>query len=134
LTEAVRKGLEFGHAPADLNKWSYGNWHVVDLEHPLYQNMPLAKKWSGTGEQPLTGDITTVKQAGRAVGPSQRFTIDWSAPDASTEDIVLGESGDPASPYFRDQWQAWYRGTSFPLAFTTGAVAAQTSHTLQLVP
>jgi len=134
LTDAVRKGLETGKAPADLTKWTYGSWHVVDLEHPLYQLLPVVKGWSGTGEQPLSGDTTTIKQVGRAFGPSQRFTMDWSDPDASTEDIVLGESGDPLSPWYRDQWPAWYGGTTFPLPFSPAAVASQTTHTLQLVP
>ena len=134
LTEAVRRGLALGKAPADLSHWNYGSWHVVDLEHPIYQLMPVIKGWSGTGEQPLSGDTTTIKQVGRAFGPSQRFTMDWSAPDDSTENIVLGESGDPLSPWFRDQWAAWYGGTTFPLPFSVTAVVGQTTHTLQLVP
>jgi len=134
LTEAVRRGLDTGKAPADLSKWNYGSWHVIDLEHPIFQLLPYVKSWAGTGEQALSGDGTTVKQVGRAFGPSQRFTMDWSAPDASTENIVLGESGNPASPWFRDQWAAWYCGTTFPLPFSAPAVAAQTTHTLQLVP
>jgi penicillin amidase len=60
--------------------------------------------------------------------------MDWSNIDGSTENIVLGESGNPFSPYFRDQWNAWYGGTTFPLPFTPAAVAAQTSHTLRLLP
>ena len=134
LTEAIRRGLDQGKAPADLAHWNYGSWHVIDLEHPLYQLLPIAKGWSGTGEQPLSGDTTTVKQVGRTFGPSQRFTMDWSAPDASTEDIVLGESGNPASPWYRDQWAAWYGGTTFALPFSPDAIHAQTTHTLQLVP
>jgi penicillin amidase len=134
LTEAVRRGLDRGKAPGDLAQWSYGQWHVVDLEHPLYQLLPLVKGWSGTGELPLSGDTTTVKQVGRSFGPSQRFTMDWSDPDHSTENIVLGESGDPASPWFRDQWQTYYSGATFALPFSSPAVAAQTTHTLQLVP
>jgi hypothetical protein len=43
---------------------------------------------AGTGEQPLSGDTTTVKQVGRDFGPSQRFTMDWSNIDGSTENIV----------------------------------------------
>jgi len=134
LTEAVRRGLAEGKAPADLARWSYGSWHVVDLEHPLFQLLPPFKSWSGTGRQPQSGDTTTIKQVGLAFGPSQRFTMDWSAPDASTENIVLGESGNPASPWFRDQWPAWYGGTTFPLAFSPEAVASQTTHTLELIP
>jgi len=134
LAEAVRRGLNDGKAPSDLAHWNYGSWHVIDLEHPVYQLLPIVKGWSGTGQQPLSGGNTTIKQVGRAFGPSQRFTMDWSAPDASTENIVLGESGDPASQWFRDQWQAWYSGTTFALPFSQQAVSAQTTHVLQLVP
>jgi penicillin amidase len=134
LTEAVRRGLDTGKAPGDLTQWNYGKWHVVDLEHPLFQLLPLVKGWSGTGEQPLSGDTTTVKQVGRAFGPSQRFTMDWSEPDKSTENIVLGQSGDPASPWFRDQWQTYYSGATFAMPFSAPVVAAQTTHTLRLVP
>ena len=94
----------------------------------------MVKGWWGTGALPLSGDTTTIKQVGRAFWPSQRFTMDWSDPDGSTENIVLGESGDGASPWFRDQWNAWYGGTTFALPFTPAAVSKQTTHTLQLVP
>jgi penicillin amidase len=134
LTDAVRKGMEEGKAPADVARWSYGSWHVVDIEHPLAVYLPLIGRIAGTGEQPLSGDTTTVKQVGRDFGPSQRFTMDWSNIDGSPENIVLGESGNPYSPYFRDQWKDWYGGTTFALPFTSAAVAAETRHTLRLLP
>jgi penicillin amidase len=46
----------------------------------------------------------------------------------------MGESADPLSPFYRDQWQAWYGGTTFTLPFTPGATAASATHTLRLVP
>ena len=134
LTEAVRKGMEKGKAPANVALWSYGSWHVVDIEHPLSAFLPLIGRVAGTGAQPLSGDTTTVKQVGHDFGPSQRFTMDWSNVDGSTENIVLGESGNPLSPYFRDQWNDYYGGTTFALPFTPAAVAAQTRHTLRLLP
>jgi penicillin amidase len=134
LTDAVRKGMKDGKAPSDVARWSYGSWHVIDVEHPLAIFLPLIGRVAGTGEQPLSGDTTTVKQVGRAFGPSQRFTMDWSNIDGSTENIVLGESGNPYSPYFRDQWNDWYGGATFALPFTQSAVAAQTRHTLRLLP
>jgi penicillin amidase len=134
LTDAVRKGMEAGKAPADVAEWNYGSWHVVDIEHPLAEFLPLVGRVAGTGEQPQSGDTTTVKQVNRAFGPSQRFTMDWSNIDGSTENIVLGESGNPLSPYFRDQWNDWYGGTTFALPFSPAAVAAQTRHTLRLLP
>jgi len=134
LTAAVRNGMRDGKAPADLRQWAYGSWHVVDIEHPLAALLPYISRIAGTGPQPQSGDGTTVKQVGRTLGPSQRFTMDWSNIDGSTENIVLGESGNPLSPYFRDQWNDWYNGTTFALSFTPGAVAAQTRHTLRLLP
>jgi penicillin amidase len=134
LTAAVRKGMHDGRAPLDVSHWTYGRWHVVDIEHPLAVFLPLIGRIAGTGRQPLSGDVTTVKQVGRDFGPSQRFTMDWSNIDGSTENIVLGESSNPLSPYFRDQWNDWYNGTTFALPFTPSAVAAQTRHTLRLLP
>ena len=134
LTAAVRKGMRNGNAPADLDHWTYGSWHVVDIEHPLAALLPFLSRFAGTGPQPQSGDGTTVKQVGRTLGPSQRFTMDWSNIDGSTENIVMGESGNPFSPYFRDQWNDWYNGTTFALPFTPAAVAAQTRHTLRLLP
>ena len=134
LTEAVRRGMEQGKAPPDLSQWAYGSWHVVDIEHPLAQFLPRIGRIAGTGPQPLSGDTTTVKQVGRDFGPSQRFTMDWSNVDGSTENIVLGESGNPLSPYFRDQWADYYDGTTFALPFSPAAVAAQTHHALRLLP
>jgi penicillin G amidase len=134
LSAAVRKGMDDGKAPTKVAGWRYGSWHVVDLEHPLAQFLPIIARIAGTGPLAQSGDTTTVKQVGRDFGPSQRFTMDWSNVDGSTENIVLGESGDPYSSYFRDQWNDWYGGTTFPLPFSPAAVAAQTRHTLRLVP
>jgi penicillin amidase len=126
--------MKDGKAPADVARWSYGSWHVVDIEHPLARFLPLVGRIAGTGAQPLSGDTLTVKQVGRDFGPSQRFTMDWSNVDGSTENIVLGESGNPYSPYFRDQWNDYYGGTTFALPFSASAVAKETRHTLRLLP
>jgi penicillin amidase len=134
LTEAVRRGMAKGKAPSDVTKWTYGSWHVMDIEHPLAGMLPFLKKFAGTGPQPMSGDATTVKQIGRTLGPSQRFTMDWSNVDGSTENIVLGESSNPYSAHFRDQWNDWYNGTTFALPFSEAAVAGNTRHTLRLVP
>jgi penicillin amidase len=134
LADMVRQGLAQGGAPGDLRQWRYGYSHPVDVEHPLFGLLPWFKDWTGTGVLPQSGDTSTVKQVGRSFGPSQRFTIDWSNVDAATEDITMGESGDPLSPYYRDQWAYWYNGKTFALPFTKQAVAAATAHTLRLEP
>jgi penicillin amidase len=134
LTEAVRRGMAKGKAPSDVSQWAYGSWHVVDVEHPLAGMLPFIGRVAGMGRQPMSGDTTTVKQVSITLGPSQRFTMDWSNVDGSTENIVLGESGNPYSAHFRDQWKDWYNGTTFALPFSEAAVAANTRHTLRLTP
>ena len=138
LTAAVSNGLLDAHAPFDLAKWKYGESHPVDIEHPLFSQSAVLQRLvgvpTGTGPQPQSGDATTVKQVGRSFGPSERFTADLSDLDHSTLNLVLGQSGNPASPWFMDQWPAWYKGTTFTLPFSNSAVDAATAHTLTLTP
>jgi penicillin amidase len=138
LATAVAQSLRLTHAPTDLASWRYGNFHPIDIEHPIYGQSPLLQRLiglhTGTGIQPQSGDDTTIKQVGRTFGPSERFTADLAKLDASTLNLVLGESANPASPWFMDQWSAWYHGTTFPLPFTNAAVDATTTHTLTLNP
>jgi len=138
LTAAVQRGLVSANAPADLDHWSQGKAHPVDIEHPIFSRSPILKfligTRIGTGVQPQSGDTTTVKQVDRTFGPSERFTADLSDLDKSTLNLVLGESGDPASPWFLDQWPAWYNGTTFPMPFSTETTRLAATHTLTLTP
>jgi penicillin G amidase len=136
LATAVVDGLH--DAPADLTKWRYGQANPIDIEHPIFSQSPVLKFLIGypigTGPQPQSGDHTTVKQVGRSFGPSERFTADFSNLDHSTLNIVLGQSGDPASPWFMSQWPIWYHGTTLPMPFTNAAVDPTITHTLTLAP
>jgi penicillin G amidase len=134
LTAIMKQGLAAEHAPADLKIWQYGHIRKIELEHPLYSMLPWFKKWTGTGPQPRYGDPTTVDQMGATLGPSQRLTVDWSNLDHSTENIVYGQSGNPLSPWYGDQWPFWYGRTTFTLPFSEPAVAADARHTLRLTP
>jgi len=47
---------------------------------------------------------------------------------------VIGQSGDPLSPWYSDQWPFWYHGTTFTLPYGEAEVSAATTHALHLVP
>jgi penicillin amidase len=136
LTIAVAQGLTVAHAPVDLRQWRYGQFHPIEINHAIYSRSPLLERLIGvpigTGIQPQSGDDITVKQVGRNFGPSERFTADLANLDHSNLNLVLGESANPVSPSFMDQWTAWYNGTTFPLPFSNPAVDAATTHTLTL--
>ncbi len=138
LTASVVEGLRNAQAPFDLAKWRYGQANPIDIEHPIFSQSPILQllidRPIGTGPQPQSGDHTTVKQVGRSFGPSERFTADLSNLDHSTLNIVLGQSGNPASPWFMSQWPVWYHGTTLPMPFTNSAVDATITHTLTLTP
>ena len=138
LTAAVNRALVDAKAPADLATWKYGTAfstggeaHTVDIEHPLFAQSALLRRLlgapTGTGPQPQSGDATTVKQVGHTFGPSERFTADLADLQHSTLNIVAGQSGNPLSPWFLDQFPAWLRGTTYPQH-------APATHTLTLTP
>ena len=134
LAAAVDQALTEAKAPADLSTWSYGPTHTVDLEHPIFDASSLLRRFyarpTGTGPHPQSGDGTTIKQVGRTFGPSERFTADLANPDNATLNLPLGQSSNPASPNFQDQFQAWLRGTTFPFPFTHPTSV----HSLTLTP
>jgi penicillin amidase len=47
---------------------------------------------------------------------------------------VTGNSGNFLSPYYVDQWKAWYTGYTFMLPFSKSAVDKAAAHRLMLQP
>jgi penicillin amidase len=138
LAAVVKRGLKDAHAPSDLSTWQQGKAYPLDIEHPIFSRSAILQRLiglpTGTGPQAQSGDGSTVKQVGHAFGPSERFTVDLSDPDHTTLNVVLGQSGNPASPWFMDQFQDWLHGTTYPLPFSPAAIQASTTHTLTLNP
>ncbi len=132
LTKAVEDALV--SAPADLAGWKYGQEFPVEINHPVLGALPVIGKWTGPGIKPQSGGSFTVKQVGRRFGPSERMTVDFSNLDGSTFNIVLGESGQLFSPHYMDHWNAWYRNTTFTLAYSDAAVRGAKTHELVLTP
>jgi len=116
------------------NAWKWGDAIPLIFHHPLGGGLPLADRLFNVGPFPQAGTPTTVKQTTRSVGPSMRMVVDFSNFDNSMQNITLGQSGQVFSPYYRDQFEAWYGGRSFPMLFSDAAVDAGTVHRLILEP
>jgi len=134
LTAAVEAAVNDPQAPKDLASWRWGKVNAVEIQHPVLGKIPLLNYWTGPGVQEQSGDGYTVKAVTRVHGPSERFTANLANLDQSTLNIVTGEGGNFLSPYYMDQWKAWYEGTTFTLPFTAKAVETAKAHSLVLQP
>jgi penicillin amidase len=114
--------------------WKWGNTIPLTFYHPLGQGFPLLGRLLDVGPFPQAGTATTVKATTSRHGPSMRMVVDLSTLDHSVQNITLGESGQVFSPYYQDQFEAWYNGRSFPMSFSDAAVEQATVHKLVLGP
>jgi penicillin amidase len=134
LANAVENVVNQKNAPGDLASWKWGQQSAMHLQHPIFGKIPILKHWSGPGLVPQSGDHYTVKQTTNTAGPSERMTVDFANLDDSEFNVLTGQSGQIFSPYYMDQWQAWYKGFSFRMPFSDVAVAKAKSHELILAP
>jgi penicillin amidase len=134
LTAAVEAAVSGPQAPKDLASWRWGAFNAVEIQHPILGKIPVIRRWSGPGVQEQSGSGYTVKAVTRSHGPSERFTASLADLDQSTLNVVTGQGGNFLSPYYMDQWKAWYEGTTFTLPFSAKAVDAAKAHRLVLQP
>ncbi|HLW85729.1 MAG TPA: penicillin acylase family protein [Candidatus Sulfotelmatobacter sp.] len=134
LTAAVEAAVSNPDAPKELASWRWGSFNALEIQHPVLGKIPVIKRWSGPGAQEQSGSGYTVKAVTRHHGPSERFTANLADLDQSTLNVVTGQGGNFLSPYYMDQWKAWYEGTTFLLPFSPQAVEAAKAHKLVLEP
>ena len=134
LNAAVEAAVSNSQAPHDLSTWRWGDFNALDIRHPILSKIPVLNHWSGPGVRQQSGSGYSVKAVTRYHGPSERFTANLADLDQSTLNLVTGQAGNFLSPYYMDQWKAWYEGTSFPLPFSAQAMEAARAHRLVLEP
>ena len=133
LDEGIRQIPALVHSQNHA-AWRWGDTIPLTFHHPLSGGLPLLGRWLDVGPFPQAGTGTTVKQTTPHLGPSMRMVVDFSDLDQSVQNITLGESGQVLSPYYRDQFSAWYDGRSFPMLFSDAAVEKGAVHKLVLEP
>ena len=134
LTAAVEAAVNGLAAPKDLASWRWGAFNAVEIDHPVLGKIPLVRRWAAPGVKEQSGSGYTVKAVTRHHGPSERFTANLADLDQSTLNTVTGQGGNFLSPYYMDQWKAWYEGSTFTLPYTSQAVEATGAHRLTLKP
>ena len=128
LVDAVEEGERIqGH---DLKHWQYGYYSRITVAPPVIHQIPWFGKYFDIGPLPISGWSVTVKQVSQHLAPSMRMNADLGDWDRSLLNVVTGESGQVLSSHYKDEWDAWYRGYSFPMEFA----AIKAASTLEFRP
>jgi penicillin amidase len=126
---------------ADMNGWQWGQekYHHALIRHQLAEIAPPELRAQlNVGPYPRGGDSYTVSATGNAdnqtSGGSLKIIVDTENWDNSLGLNNPGQSGDPASPHYRDLFAIWSRGEYFPIFFTRAKVESVTEDGQQLTP
>jgi penicillin G amidase len=132
LLEGLAAAIEDGRRTqgSNLARWDYGRSNLLTIQHPVGSRLLVLGKYFNIGPVEMSGSSTTIKQTSLALGPSMRFVADLANWDGSLNNIDIGQSGQILSHHYKDQWDAYYVGRSFPMQFEK--VAAK--DTLLVVP
>ncbi len=115
LSGALETGQKLqGSKPS---RWDYGQYWSLQIVNPVEGRLPLIGRYFNIGPVAMSGSPTTVKQYTRRLGPSLRMVVDLGDMEHSFANLVTGESGQRLSPHYKDQWDAYYAGRSFPMQY-----------------
>jgi penicillin G amidase len=115
---------------ADREKWIWGNVFQARFQHPLAIAPLIGAQFvikpvglNGSGQTPNVGSYVSMRHI---ASPGN-----W---DATRHVIPLGESGNPQSPHWKDQFEAWRTGSPQIFPFSKDAVMKAATETITLQP
>jgi penicillin amidase len=132
LLHAFGDAMEEGQRLQGVNPqaWRWGKTLYVEVKNPVGGGLPVVGPWFNVGPVPMSGGPTSVKQVTARLGPSERMNFSLSDWDKSLWNLMVGESGHRASWHYKDQFDAWYFGESFPMQFRN----VEAGGTVEFVP
>lgn len=125
----------------DISGWRYGDprYHHILIEHPVSEalNDSLRRRLN-VGPLPRGGNSLTVNATNssdnQTSGASFRVIVDVGGWDNSLATNSPGQSGNPASPHYKDLFESWAAGRYFPLLYSRERIAAAAQLTIELRP
>ena len=115
---------------SDPSGWVWGKSFISRFAHPLASVPFIGSQFStptvgiaGSGQTPNVGSNV-----------SMRFIATPGNWDATRFVIPMGQSGNPRSPHYKDQFEAWRTGAAAVFPFTRSNVEKQTHPVLVMVP
>jgi penicillin G amidase len=125
----------FGPDPA---LWRWGALHVADFKPALGIAGRSAER--RVGPLPIGGSGSTPMAMGSGAdfhlvsGASVRVVLDVGAWDNSMAINTPGQSGDPASPHYRDLFPRWATGQYVPFVWSRPRVLQEAERIIRVIP
>ncbi len=116
-----------------IEDWPWKRFNSLDMFHPLGRE-GLLKKLLSITDKPQSGTGYSVRAATKHHGPAMRFVANLGNWDQSILLIPAGQSGQPGSSHYSDQFSYWYEGKPIIQPFSDAAEANARKHTLTLIP
>lgn len=114
----------------DRTKWIWGNLFKSTFPHPLAAAPLIGGQFAtpnvginGSGQTPNVGSAVSMRHI---ASPGN-----W---DETRHVIPLGQSGNPKSPFYKDQFEAWRTGTPAIMVFTKPAVDKAAKEVILMTP
>jgi penicillin amidase len=113
----IRLQKELG---TDVSRWTWGNVHTIEQTHPFGSKKPMNILFN-VGPMPVNGGLEVINNVGfklrkgaafpSTYGPAMRILLDFSDIENSISVNPSGESGNPMSAYYGDQFEHYNTGT-----------------------
>ena len=113
--------------------WAWGRLNSLDMFHPLGHEGVL-RGFLSIANKPQSGTAFTVNRGTKDLGPAMRFVANLANWDESILLVPAGQSGQPGSSHYSDQFSYWYEGKPIFAPFSDAAQAKATKHTVTLKP
>ncbi len=140
LEEAARAALALvrEHHGTEPAGWQWGRVHHAHWRHPL--SSP-EREWLDVAPAPVDGGSDTLRNTGAgqpafaaASGAEYRMVVDFAQPDRLRAVQNIGNSGQPGSPHYADQFAAWLAGEYHVVALNRTDVEQDLEGTTVLEP
>jgi penicillin amidase len=116
-----------------VEDWAWKRFNSLDMFHPIGHE-GLLKRFLSVTDKPQSGTQYSVRAAMKTHGPAMRFVGNPGNWDESILLLPAGQSGQPGSSHYSDQFSFWYEGKPIFAPFSDAAEAKARKHTLTLKP
>jgi len=116
-----------------VEDWAWKRFNSLDMLHPIGHE-GLLRRFLSITDKPQSGTLYSVRAATKNHGPAMRFVGNPGNWDESILLIPAGQSGQPGSSHYSDQFSYWYEGKPIFAPFSDAAEMNARKHTLTLKP